>query len=494
MKLTKLCFMPWTFMQIHAGGMMQCCAVAPDTDTGDFLLDYAEKKGNGEECDPFNNEGLQAIREGILTGNLRPMCRNCFFVRNELVTTEELKERLKKFLQERKPELDLENSDLRKVYAYSWMAISFTNRCNLSCVYCVQSVHKDTNPYFKMDFPYEYAEETLELLSSQGLTRFSTCVEGEATLYKHWYELFSKFHEKHPEIKLRMTTNLNRKFSDEEIELLCNYRIIDVSMDSLNPETYSKLRVNGRLELVLENLDKIDAKVRELGIKGPHITIHPVISDITWRGLEAIADFAFARGYGVEMGNYEERVNTVAYRQQLLKPISMMPQEEQKEARDMMRRIQEKAKRLNCFCGIQGELFKQIDGMVEKDYNYFKPYNDNPIFRQFLIQYPKGSAEANLNIVYDVDNISHEGILMLPGCKVVLTGMEKVESIVLREIHIYKKGTVSSRYNQTVMLRYRKKVTPVNGEICLQPDPVNENVEKILMEVCDYSWVKSDKE
>lgn len=493
MKLTKQCFLPWTFMQIHAGGMMQCCAVGPDTDTGDFLLDYSEKKARGEQCDPFNNEGLRAIREGILTGNLRPMCRDCFFAHNVWVTTEEFEKKLKEFLHERKPELDLEHSDLREVYAYTWMAISFTNRCNLSCVYCVQSVHKDTNPYFKMDFPYEYAEETLELLASQGVIRFSTCVEGEATLYKHWYELFSKFHERHPEIKLRMTTNLNRKFSDEEIELLCKYRILDISMDTVDPELYSRLRVNGRLELVLENLDKIEQKTRELGIKGPIITLHPVVSDLTWRGLEALADFAFDRGYGLSMGNYEERVNTVAYREKLLKPLAMISEEEQLEARDMIKRIKEKAKRLDIICSIQGELFKRIDGQVEKDYNYFKPYDDNPVFRQFFEQYPKGSAEANLNIIYDVDNISHEGILMLPGSKIVLKNMEKVESVVLREIHIYKKGTVSSRYGQTVMLRYRKKVMPENGTICLEPNFVNENIEKILMEVCDYNWAEDEE-
>lgn len=481
MKLTKYCFLPWTFMQVHAGGMMQCCAVGPDTDIGDFLLDYTEKIENGEEADPFNNEGLQAIREGLLTGNLRPMCRNCFFVKNKLITTEEFERELKAFLLERKPELDLENADLRRVYAYSWMAISFTNRCNLSCVYCVQSVHKNTNPYFKMDFPYEYAEKTLDYFASQGIKRFSTCVEGEATLYQHWYELFSNFHKKYPHIKLRMTTNLNRKFSDREIELLCNYCILDVSIDSIDPDIYRKLRVNGRLGLVIENLDKIDEKVIEMGIKRPYITIHPVVSDLTWQGLENLADFAFSRGYGLELGNYEERGNTVAYQEKIMKPLSAMPLEEQKKARDMIQRIADKAKQMGVRCGLQGEIFGDINAVTERNYNYFEPYDENPIFKRFFDQFPKGNEKYHLDIVYDVDNISHEGILIYPGGEVNITGLYGVEYVILREIYIYKRGKASPRYGQTVMLRYRQKIEIDDGKLYMAPKFINDDIEKILI-------------
>lgn len=486
MKLTKYCFLPWTFMQIHAGGMMQCCAVGPDTDIGDFLLDYTDKVENGEEADPFNNKGLQAIREGLLTGNLRPMCRNCFFVKNQLITTSEFERRLKEFIKERKPELELEHADLKKVYAYSWMAISFTNRCNLSCVYCVQSVHKDTNPYFKMDFPYEYAERTLDYFAEQGISKFSTCVEGEATLYKHWYELFSAFHQKYPHIKLRMTTNLNRKFSDKEIGLLCSYHILDISIDSVDPELYRRLRVHGRLELVMENLDKIDEKVRELGIKGPNITIHPVVSDATWQGLEQLADFAFSRGYGLELGNYEERGNTVAYQQKMLKPLSAMPLEEQKKARDIMQGIARKAKQIGVHCGLQGEIFGEVNAAAERNYNYFQPYDENPVFKQFFLQFPKGNEKYCLDIVYDADNISHEGIAMYPESEVELSGLDDFEYVVLREIYIYKEGKLSPRYGQTVMLRYRRKIKINDGKLYLAPGFVNDDIRKILIEVCGW--------
>lgn len=486
MKLTKYCLLPWAFMQIHAGGMMQCCAVAPDTDLGDFILDYCD--GCGEEKDPFNSEGLQAVRTGLLTGNLRPMCRNCFYVPHVLITTTEFEKRLKDFLKERRTDIDVENIDLTKVYAYSWMAISFTNRCNLSCIYCVQSELKDKNPYFKMDFPYEHAQKALDYFASLGIDRFSTCVEGEATLYKHWYDVFSEFHRKYPHIKLRMTTNLNREFSEEELDLLTEYQILDISIDSLNPSTYSEIRVNGKLELLLKNLDKIDKRVKDRGITGPKITLHTVLSSKTWTELEALADFAFSRGYGVEMGNYEERTNTRAYKEKLLVPVIELPYETQCQIRDIIQRVKDKAQKMNCFFGNQGDLFGQLDAIVEADYNKYKPYDDNPLSNAFYKQYPKGKQEQYLDIVYDDDNISHEGILFKNEEELIIENIPACE-VIVREIQIYKEGKTFARYNRRVLLRYRKKLSIEDGTLKYRPSFLSEDVDAVMVEFCDWNYI-----
>jgi hypothetical protein len=254
-----------------------------------------------------------------------------------------------------------------------------------------------------MDFPYEYAEKTLDYFAAQGIDRFSTCVEGEATLYKHWYEVFSEFHDKYPHIKLRMTTNLNREFSDKEIELLTKYRILDVSVDTLNAELNKKIRVNANLELLLKNLDKISIKVKELGIKGPYINLHSVVSTMTWRYQEELADYAFARGYDIEMGDFEVRANTVAFKEKLLFPISTMPLEEQQMAYNAIKRIKEKAEKLKCKYEIQGNIFSKIAVEVNQNYNRFKPYNNNPVINAFYKKYPKGLKGMYLDILYDFE-------------------------------------------------------------------------------------------
>lgn len=488
MKLTKNCLYPWSFMQFHAGGMMQPCAVGADADMGDFIIDYLEKKEQGIDCDFLNNKGLQSLRSGMLTGDLRPMCQNCFFVSNQLQTTKEFEKNLKEYLKKRLSDgINLESVDLTKTYAYDWMAISFTNKCNLSCVYCVQSM-KDKNPYLRAEIPYKYTEILLDMVASKGINTLSTCVEGEATLYKYWYDVFSTFHKKYPEIQLFMTTNLNRKFSDKEIELLANYSVLDVSIDSLKSELYSKLRSNGKLELLLENLDKIDKKVRESGIKGPIITLHMVISNMTWTEMEDVAEFAFARGYGIQLGNYEERINTIAFKTGMLKPIEYLSEEEQNKIRDIIRQIGEKADKEGRRCIIQGDIFTKVNKQVEKIYHRFTITDNNPVYEKFFEKYPKGTENIHFSVVYDRDNISYAGIKLKKGESLELIDLPKNLKLVFRTVQIYREGTISQKFKHNIAPGYRKKMALEDGTFKYTANIEDENVEAVLIDISE-TWL-----
>ncbi|WP_026526294.1 radical SAM protein [Butyrivibrio sp. VCD2006] len=479
-KLTRFCILPWGFMQVHAGGMMQCCAVSPDIEQGDFLIDYCQKEDKNEE--PFDSIGLQMMRKGLMTGNLRPMCRNCFFVADERITTTEFEKRLKAYLCSRNRGIDVDNEDLSKVHAYYWMAISFTNRCNLSCIYCVQSTQKNTNPYYKMEFPYEYARMTLELFAKQGIDKLSTCVEGEATLYPYWYELISEFRRNYPDLYLAMTTNLNRKFSDDEITLLAKYNELDVSIDSMNQGIYAELRRNGKLELLLENVEKIQAKVKELGIKGPSISFHTVLSDRTWQSLEDICEYAFSRGIGVFVGNYEKRSNTLAEKEGLVRPISELSYDVQTQVFDIMQKVKRKAEESNTFITFQGDILSKVKKNVEVNYNEFEPYDDREIINRFIEQYHGGKVGLHLAYAYDDDNISHEGILIAKGEKLLLKNLD-LENAVVREIEIYKDGKVSNRYGQKVKVGYRKSISIKDGVLEYTPSYGNESIQSIVLEI-----------
>ncbi len=481
-------------MQIHGGGMMQPCAVGPDTDLGDFLIDYLDKLEDGNpDPDFLNNEGLQMLRKGMLTGNLRPMCQKCFFVSNELITVEEFQEKLKKYLKSRlTSDVDLEHADLSKVYAYNWMAVSFTNRCNLSCVYCVQSMMKESNPYFKAEIPFKYAHQILDMMAAKGIDRISTCVEGEATLYHHWQEVFSWFHKKYPHIQMYMTTNLNREYSDADMELLASYTVLDVSIDSLNPELYTKLRRNGRLELLLKNLDKIDAKVHEMGIKGPQIILHSVVSSESWREIESIADFALRRGYSMNLGNYEERINTVAYQERLLKPIAELPEQEAKEAKQSLQRVIEKFKNKNIDIIVQGDIFKDVADKADKNYNRFSVTGNNPLYRAFLEQMPAGGTkDLHFDVVYDRDNISYAGILFTRTAMLNLKNLPNNLQIVFREVSIYKQGELSPKYRFPIEPGYRKTLEIRDGEWSYKPIFKNDMVEAILLDISEVKELKN---
>ena len=487
MKLTKTCMYPWTFMQIHAGGMMQPCAVGPDTDLGDFLIDYIDLKKDGKDGreDFLNNMGLQKLREGMLTGNLRPMCQNCFFCSNDLITVEEFRKRLTDYLGERMgPDFDPNKADLTQTYAYNWMAISFTNRCNLRCIYCVQSVYADTNPYFKAEIPYEYADDILDMMASKGIMKISTCVEGEATLYKHWCDVFTRFHDKYPDIEMLMTTNLNREYSDKDIELLTKYSYLDISIDSLNPELYNKLRVNGRLDLLFKNLDKIDAKIKELNVRGPKILLHMVVSTLTWTEIEDVAEFAFSRGYGIQLGNYEVRANTVANRDNILKPVDCLDDEDKKKMRDMVKKVINKAEEKGIYYVIQGDIFSKVNKSVEKNYHRFAITDNNPIYEKFLEMFPNGTPDMHFDVVYDRDNISYAGILIKAGKSICLDGIVPNLPLIYREVLIYREGSVSKKYNYRIEPGFRKKMT-VSGMFKYTASDTNEQIEAVLLDISE---------
>ena len=472
---------------------MQPCAVGPDTDLGDFFIDYLDKLEDGNvDSDFLNNEGLQMLRKGMMTGNLRPMCQKCFFVSNELITVEEFQEKLKKYLQSRLTgDIDLENADLSKVYAYNWMAISFTNRCNLSCVYCVQSMMKDSNPYFKAEIPFKYAHQILDMMAAKGIDRISTCVEGEATLYHHWQEVFSWFHKRYPHIQMYMTTNLNREYSDADMELLASYTVLDISIDSLNPELYAKMRRNGRLELLLKNLDKLEAKIKEMGIKGPQIILHAVVSSESWREIESLADFALQRGYSMNLGNYEERVNTIAYQEKLLKPIAKMSPQEVIQAKQSLQRVIKKFRNKNVDIVIQGDIFKDVADKADNNYHRFNVTGNNPLYQAFLQQTPAGGTEElHFDVVYDRDNISYAGILFAKSAKLELKNLPENLKIVYREIYIYKEGEISTKYQFPIEPGYRKTIQISNGEWSFQPLFKNEKIKAVLLDISEVKYLK----
>jgi len=484
-KLTRRCILPWRFMQIHAGGMMQCCAVGPDTDIGDFLLDGIHDVNGQATVLPqvFDNRGLQILRQSLLEGNLRPMCRGCFFMPDEKLTNTQFRKEVAEYLRMAGDNTEeYSDKDLSRHHRYEWMAISFTNRCNLSCVYCVQSTQKGVNPFFRMEFPYEYAQMTLDLFAREGIKQLSTCVEGESTIYPHWYELISKFHSDHPKVKLVMTTNLNRNYSDAELELLSDYNTLDVSIDSLNPELYAQMRRNGKIEILLENIDKIQAKAKERNNKCPNITCHVVLCDKTWKSLERLAEYAFSKNIGLNIGNYEERANTIAYKEGIIHPVSTLPESDQKKIHEILVHISQQAKNIGVDCILQGDIFNKIDKNLHKEYHGFKPYDDRELINKYYEQNPHGIERCHLDIIYDCDCISHEGILLSRGEHISVDNIQS-EYIIVREIEVYKEGTYSNRYKRNVKLGYRKKVKVENGTFSYKPTFCNDNIDTILLEV-----------
>ena len=468
--------------------MMQCCAVGNDCDLGDFIIDHCARRKRGAPSDVLNSPGLTRLRAGLLTGDLRPMCRRCFFADDRLITTEELTARVKAHLAARLPaETDVHSLDLTLAYAYKEMAIAFTNRCNQRCVYCVQSTQAKHNPWYSLDFPEEYTENALDFFAAQGIDQVRTCVEGEPTFYPRWHQVFSAFKARYPHIALYMTTNLSRRYSEQEMDLLARYEALDVSCDTLDPSLYRELRRGGKLETVLANIRRVQAKVRELGLRGPRISLHAVVSDRTWPSLGQLVEYAFANGLVPLLGNYEERANASAYRENICRPISTLPLAEQSRAREFLSALRDRLLALghDPVEYIQGGLLYNLERRVERNFNRFAPYDANPLHKAFHTRHPCGTERAYLDIVYDYDNIAYSGVLFArPPDRLRLEGLQAREAVV-REISVYRAGACSTKYGQTVQSGYRRILDIPDG--VLEYAPVfGEGVEKVLLEFSEW--------
>ena len=452
MKYTRRCFDPWFYRNIHAGGLI-CPWCAPhDTDYGDYILDYIdaqEKDGN-----LFNNESVIRLKRGLLTGNLNPMCQNCELVPRKLISTDEFKKLLECEFQ--KYGIDYIRCDYSTINELKRVAIGITNRCNLRCIYCNQSVLADTNPYFQADFPEGAMEEALEMLAELGVRIIETGAFGEATLHREWVDVFGRFYRLHPDISLRLVTNLSKTYSQEEIDLLTEHEQLIISIDTLDKEKFERLRPPAKIERVLENIELLVRALDKKGYSHRRITLSAVVSNITWSGLEDLADYAFSHGFNFGANNLELRANSVGAKEHLLDSVDGISESEKIKFREMLVKIAKKA-------GEAGVLFGsnvwQTDG-TQGDYNAFSPEEANPIIEAFVKKYPMGMKNMHLGIVYDKFQIPYEGIMIEEeGISIDIRLSEYIENAIIREIWIYRTDGIEGKLaDERVHLDYRKRI------------------------------------
>src|SRR5437667_445169 len=92
-------------------------------------------------------------------------------------------------------------------------------------------------------------------LRGRGLTHYIRYTgEGEPLLHPHGYDLI-EYAARHSGVFVTLTTNgtiMNEKRTQRLLE--CGVHLIDISIDALTPETYAKIRVNGKLEETRANV------------------------------------------------------------------------------------------------------------------------------------------------------------------------------------------------------------------------------------------------
>ena len=142
------------------------------------------------------------------------------------------------------------------------LGINFNGKCNLECQMC-HIWEKQNGLYDQIGFWEKLPEYARDLREVELLS-------GEPFIQKDTYRLADLLGETNPDCLWTITTNCHWKLTDGIKKSMDKMRFknLIVSIDSLVPRTYSKIRKNGRLPVVLENLDRLIEYEKERVVRG----------------------------------------------------------------------------------------------------------------------------------------------------------------------------------------------------------------------------------
>jgi MoaA/NifB/PqqE/SkfB family radical SAM enzyme len=163
------------------------------------------------------------------------------------------------------------------------MLVSLTNRCNLKCPMC--ATREEANCW---DIPEKFKKyiiknlPNLELITWQG---------GEVFLYKGFEELFLEA-AKNKYLKQIIITN-GLLLSEHWINLLikASYLDLTISVDSIEKDTYEKMRLGAKFEVLLNNLMNLKS-ARQQYKPNITLTMRITVSDENVYSLKKMMDFA----------------------------------------------------------------------------------------------------------------------------------------------------------------------------------------------------------
>ncbi len=145
--------------------------------------------------------------------------------------------------------------------------VAVTNVCDMACVHCAHPVMKKT-PGYRGTFMdpavhTKLVEETKRFKDQLWVFRYAA--DGESMLHPKFLDMVEE--TKNAGIgPVDLTTNA-MSFTDESMRRLLRAPIdvIDVSLDAFDKQTYEKIRIRGKFDVVTANLKRLVELRDELG-------------------------------------------------------------------------------------------------------------------------------------------------------------------------------------------------------------------------------------
>ncbi len=166
------------------------------------------------------------------------------------------------------------------------LMVEVTTYCNYDCIHCFRKTMEE--PLGSMSM--ETYKRLLEKASRAGVSKLSFSGWGEPLVHPYIINML----EKAKEYGFKVLLNTNGALLVEHAKRIVDLSVDElvVSIDAVDPELYSSIRLKGALSNVTRGLLKVKELLKETGRWKPVIKLEFTINKYNYRDLERIVDYA----------------------------------------------------------------------------------------------------------------------------------------------------------------------------------------------------------
>lgn len=135
------------------------------------------------------------------------------------------------------------------------LAMDIVNNCNLRCPFCVVDYANTRATKLMSDETFDAALRLIPYVTDGNF--WLSCLH-EATLHPKLLDFIARVPAEYRR-KLYYTTNLAKRMPDSYFEAICDAGLhhLNISVESLDPPVYQKMRAGARFPIFMENWDKL---------------------------------------------------------------------------------------------------------------------------------------------------------------------------------------------------------------------------------------------
>ncbi len=185
----------------------------------------------------------------------------------------------------------------------SYLRLSLTDRCNLSCMYCRPKNRIAFIPHNDI-LRYEELLDLVSLAREMGITKVRL-TGGEPFARRDAMVLVESIRHRHPDVDLRLTTNATLLAGKVAALAELGVSAVNISLDSLDPARYARITGHDRLNEVRRALDEalaagLRVKINAVALRGINTD---EIGDFVRLAMDAPMDVRFIEFMPVGDGN-----------------------------------------------------------------------------------------------------------------------------------------------------------------------------------------------